>query len=82
MILHRRYTHYGIRVLPNTRKNNKFEKMAISLKINNPDSKADFWKKSLLSIRRLVLSVWHMTLHIQHIVLSIKYIKRHIQKRY
>ena len=41
-------THSGIRVQPNTRKNDKFEKRAISLKNSSPDSKADFMKKFIL----------------------------------
>ena len=42
---HGQYAHSGIKVQPKTRKNDKFEKRAISLKDSSPASKADFSKK-------------------------------------
>ena len=46
MILWSTHTHSGIRVWPKTTKNDKFEKMTVSLKNNSPGLKVDFPNKS------------------------------------
>ena len=60
------YAHSGnvIRVQPKTMKNDKFEKMIISLKNSSPDSKAVFVRKSLLGLWRLILSRYDIILSI------------------
>ena len=46
------------------KENDKFEKRALSLKNSSPDSKADFSKKVLFLVWRLILSAWRIKWHI------------------
>ena len=55
-------------VRPKTKTNDKFEEMALSLKISNPDSKADFSEKCLLGIWNLILSRYDIILYIYDII--------------
>ena len=60
---HGQYTHSGIRVRPETRKNGKSEKgLYISLKNSSADSKADFSEKSKLCVWRWILSRYDIIL--------------------
>ena len=66
-----RYTHSGIRVRPETRKNDKFGKRALSLKNSSADSKAVFSEKFLFGIWRLMLSRYDIILNIYDLILNI-----------
>ena len=75
---HGQYAHSGIRVRPKRRKNDKFEKWIISVKNSSLDCNADFRKKSLVGVWRLILSRYDIRLHIYHIILNVRYKKNEI----